>query len=103
MVKVSKNTYTLAAILSIIVLPVVTVATMLTKMFTHESGNIFFNTIEIIKNGDNGYAFNIKFSYFILIIGLFLIIIILSVLKNILFKGSKVQWRVNQKWINFLF
>lgn len=86
--KIHEKTYVLAAVLSIIILPITSAILTFVKIFSNESGKILFNTIEIIKIGENGYSFNIKITFLLLVLAVFLGTIVVSMLFNILSRGS---------------
>ncbi len=89
MIKISEKTYGLAAVLSIIILPITAMSLIFFKMFSNQSGKILFNTMEILKIGNNGYTFNIKITFLLLVLVVFLATIVLSIIFNILLKGLR--------------
>lgn len=89
MIKVSEKTYGLAAVISIIILPITAMSLIFFKMFSNQSGKILFNTMEILKIGNNGYTFNIKITFLLLVLVVFLVTIVLSIIFNILLKGLR--------------
>ncbi|MBU3092391.1 hypothetical protein K2F40_13050 [Clostridium sp. CM028] len=89
MIKISEKTYGLAAVLSIIILPITAMSLIFLKMFGNKSGKILFNTMEILKIGNNGYTFNIKTTFLLLVLAVFLATIVLSIIFNILLKGLR--------------
>ena len=89
MIKISEKTYGLAAVISIIILPITAMSLIFFKMFSNQSGKILFNTMEILKIGNNGYTFNIKITFLLLVLVVFLATIVLSIIFNILLKGLR--------------
>lgn len=89
MMKISEKTYGLAAVISIIILPITAMSLIFFKMFSNQSGKILFNTMEILKIGNNGYTFNIKITFLLLVLVVFLATIVLSIIFNILLKGLR--------------